>query len=162
MNAQTGEVAQRIDYDAWGNVTNDTNPGFQPFGYAGGIYDRDTGLTRFGARDYDPEIGRWLSKDPIGFRGGLNHYAYVNNDPVNLIDPTGLEFAFSFGHEGNSAMFSALQNSSFDGGKFADYVEDNRFDTGAALGTLGATLGIGTMPKTSNELRALGVPKKSN
>ena len=42
VNASTGEVAQRLDYDAWGNVTNDTNPGFQPFGYAGGIYDRDT------------------------------------------------------------------------------------------------------------------------
>lgn len=65
-------------------------PGFQPFGYAGGIYDRDTGLIRFGARDYDPEIGRWTTKDPIGFRGGLNHYAYVNNNPINFIDPLGL------------------------------------------------------------------------
>nr|WP_028672452.1 RHS repeat-associated core domain-containing protein [Saccharospirillum impatiens] len=89
VNASTGEVAQRMDYDAWGNVTNDTNPGFQPFGYAGGIYDRDTGLVRFGARDYDPEIGRWTTKDPIGFAGGLNHYGYVENDPVNLIDSEG-------------------------------------------------------------------------
>jgi RHS repeat-associated protein len=89
VNAQTGAVAQRMDYDAWGNVTNDTNPGFQPFGYAGGIYDRDTGLTRFGARDYDPEIGRWTTKDPIGFAGGLNHYAYASSDPINFIDPTG-------------------------------------------------------------------------
>jgi RHS repeat-associated protein len=90
VNAQNGAVAQRMDYDAWGKVTNDTNPGFQPFGYAGGIYDRDTGLVRFGARDYDPESGRWTTKDPIGFAGGLNHYAYVSNNPINLIDPTGL------------------------------------------------------------------------
>lgn len=91
VNASTGEVKQRMDYDAWGNVTNDTNPGFQPFGYAGGIYDRDTGLVRFGARDYEPEIGRWTTKDPIGFAGGLNHYAYVGNNPINFIDPEGLK-----------------------------------------------------------------------
>ena len=90
MVDSAGTVVQRMDYDVWGNVTNDTNPGFQPFGFAGGIYDRDTGLTRFGARDYDPETGRWTAKDPIGLAGGLNLYGYVTNDPVNFIDPEGL------------------------------------------------------------------------
>jgi len=72
---------QRMDYDDWGNVTSDTNPGFQPFGFAGGIYDRDTNLTRFGARDYDPETGRWTAKDPIKFDGGdSNLYGYVLSD----------------------------------------------------------------------------------
>ncbi len=91
VNSQTGEVKQEIDYDAWGNVLSDTNPGFQPFGFAGGLYDKDTGLVRFGARDYDPQIGRWTAKDPIGFEGGdSNVYGYVNNDPINYFDPTGL------------------------------------------------------------------------
>jgi len=49
VNAATGAVAQRIDYDSFGNVISDTNAGFQPFGFAGGIYDAGTGLTRFGA-----------------------------------------------------------------------------------------------------------------
>ncbi|MGH8490627.1 MAG: RHS repeat-associated core domain-containing protein [Gammaproteobacteria bacterium] len=79
-----------MDYDEWGRVTLDTNPGFHPFGFAGGLYDRDTGLVRFGARDYDPETGRWTAKDPIRFAGGdTNLYGYVLNDPVNAIDPSG-------------------------------------------------------------------------
>ncbi len=81
-----------MDYDEFGNVINDTNPGFQPFGFAGGLYDQDTKLVRFGARDYDPTVGRWTAKDPISFAGGdTNLYGYVLNDPVNIVDPAGLE-----------------------------------------------------------------------
>jgi RHS repeat-associated protein len=46
----------------------DTKRGYQPFGYAGGLYDPVTTLVTFGARDYDAEAGRWPAKDPIGFR----------------------------------------------------------------------------------------------
>jgi YD repeat-containing protein len=51
VDATSGAIAQRIDYDEFGRVTQDTNPGFQPFGYAGGLYDPDTQLVHFGARD---------------------------------------------------------------------------------------------------------------
>lgn len=96
VNAASGTVAQRMDYDAWGKVILDTNPGFQPFGFAGGLYDRDTGLVRFGARDYNPATGRWTTKDPILFNGGdTNLYGYVVADPVGNIDPSGL-WSFSF------------------------------------------------------------------
>lgn len=94
VNAATGAVAQRMDHDEWGVVTDDyVAPGFTrvPFGFAGGLYDADTGLVRFGARDYDPQTGRWTAKDPIGFAGGdTNLYAYVGNEPVNRADPVGL------------------------------------------------------------------------
>jgi len=51
---------------------------------------KDTGLIRFGYRDYDPETGRWTARDPIGFEGGdSNLYGYVLGDPINLVDPTG-------------------------------------------------------------------------
>ncbi|PIE46543.1 MAG: hypothetical protein CSA42_07965 [Gammaproteobacteria bacterium] len=83
-------IEQEIEYDVWGNVLSDSNPNFQPFYFAGGIYDTDTKLTRFGARDYDAETGRWTAKDPIGFAGGLTSlYDYVGGDPVNFVDLTG-------------------------------------------------------------------------
>lgn len=91
VNVKDGAVAQRIDYDPFGQILLDTNPGFQPFGFAAGIHDRDTGLLHFGAREYDPGTGRWTTPDPAGFGGGdTNLYAYVFNDPVNLADPFGL------------------------------------------------------------------------
>jgi len=88
-----GNVVKRIDYDSFGNIIDDSNPGFSiPFGFAGGLHDRDTGLVRFGFRDYDPDIGRWTEKDPIFFDGGdTDLYGYVLNNPINAIDPLGLE-----------------------------------------------------------------------
>jgi RHS repeat-associated protein len=91
INTATGVIAQRMDYDAFGVVTIDTAPGFQPFGFAGGLYDRDSGLTRFGVRDYDALAGRWVARDPVGLSAGTtNLYSYGFNDPVNLIDPNGM------------------------------------------------------------------------
>jgi RHS repeat-associated protein len=91
VNAASGAVVQRIDYDEFGVVTSDTNPGFQPFGFGGGIYDRDTRFVHFGARDYDAETGRWTVKDPLGFKAGdTNQYAYAQGNPVTFTDPTGL------------------------------------------------------------------------
>ncbi len=92
VDAATGNIVQRLDYDEFGNVLTDTNPGFQPFGFAGGLYDRDTNLVRFGARDYDAATGRWSAKDPILFDGNdSNLYGYVLDDPINRFDPFGLK-----------------------------------------------------------------------
>lgn len=90
INSATGAVVQRIDYDEWGHVLQDTNAGWMPFGFAGGLLDVDTGLIRFGTRDYSPEIGRWTSKDAVRFNGGdANLYLYVGGDPVNNVDSGG-------------------------------------------------------------------------
>jgi RHS repeat-associated protein len=94
VRVSDGAVVQRMRYDAYGRVLDDVIDeawSALPFGYAGGLYDRDTGLVRFGARDYDAEIGRWTAKDPIGFSGGdSNVYVYVGNDPQERHDPSGL------------------------------------------------------------------------
>ncbi len=95
ISGTTPTVRQRADYDAWGVVTGewvDTTGGYErvPFGFAAGLLDTDTGLVRFGARDYEPAAGRWTGKDPNLFAGGLNLYAYADDDSVNEVDPSGL------------------------------------------------------------------------
>jgi RHS repeat-associated protein len=110
VDPTTGQVLQQLDYDVWGNVLRDTAPGLQPFGLAGGLWDGDTRLVRFGARDYDAEIGRWTGKDPILFGGGqANLYAYVGSDPVNRIDPTGEVWWILGGAAAGAAVNLGLQ-----------------------------------------------------
>jgi len=94
VSDNAGNIVKQVDYDSYGNVLSDSDTNFSvPFGFAGGLYDQDTGLTRFGYRDYDAFSGRWTAKDPIGFDGGdLNLYGYVLGDPVNFVDPSGLTF----------------------------------------------------------------------
>ncbi len=92
VHSTTGAIASSISYDEFGKIISSTALNFQPFGFAGGLRDDATGFVRFGARDYDPETGHWASKDPILFGAGdTNLYGYVMNDPINLIDPSGLK-----------------------------------------------------------------------
>lgn len=91
IDSHTGSVVEQMAYDPWGKVTKDTAPGFLPIGFAGGLLDPDTGFLHFGARDYDPQSGRWMAADPIRFAGGqANLCSYVNDDPINARDPSGL------------------------------------------------------------------------
>jgi RHS repeat-associated protein len=95
VNASDSEdVLLKARYGAFGEQTVlGGSADAVPFGFAGGLYDADTGLVRFGARDYDPVIGRWVSKDPILYDGdGPNLYVYVLNGPTSRIDLTGEGF----------------------------------------------------------------------
>jgi RHS repeat-associated protein len=122
VNAASGEVVYRLDVDEFGNVLRESGDlTLLPFGFAGGLYDRDTRLVRFGARDYDAFTGRWTARDPILFGGGqTNLYAYVDNDPVNYVDPEGAslrrvlivgEQLFEAGLVGLRKAFSAMRSA---------------------------------------------------
>jgi len=84
-----GDSPFTASYSSFGEATG-TGLDWMPFGFAGGLHDAETGLVRLGARDYDPILGRWTSKDPVRFEGGYpNAYAYVGASPVDFVDPTG-------------------------------------------------------------------------
>ncbi len=77
-------------YDAFGNTLKQTGSRKRNH-YTFSTKEQDnSGLIYFGARYYEPRAGRWISKDPLGMVDGPNVYAYVNNNPVNLVDPWGL------------------------------------------------------------------------
>ncbi|KAA3656246.1 MAG: hypothetical protein DWQ04_31670, partial [Chloroflexi bacterium] len=135
INTATGTIAQRLDYDEFGRVLADTNPGFQPFGFAGGLYDPATGLVRFGARDYDAEVGRWTVKDPIGFAGGYNLYSYVHNDPINYVDLTGTInwWAIGAGVLTGLVFSPAIGISVYSGLAFAMAASDGISDAGRGI-----------------------------
>ncbi len=141
LNTSDGTIAQRIDYDTWGNVVSDTAPGFQPFGFAGGLYDNDTKLIRFGLRDYDAQSGRWTMKDPISFAGkSSNLYSYAQNDPVNFIDITGLRYCpptIDLPTSLNDAAIWSLQR-----GLWSEAPEEATTVGGAAITALGISLTV--------------------
>ena len=142
VNSETGEVVQRLDYDAWGNINYLQNQDeFTDIGFSGGLYDKDTGLVRFGVRDYDPQTGRWTSKDPILFASGTsNLYEYVLNDPVNKIDLNGLQAIQASLGIGASAGFFGVGHIGLNVGisfDVADPWNSKIFANAQASGTVG-------------------------
>lgn len=90
LTDDTGAVKTIYTYDPFGNVSVSGEPSDNPFQYTGREND-GTGLYYYRARYYSPELQRFISEDPIGLLGGdVNFYAYVENDPVNQVDPLGL------------------------------------------------------------------------
>ncbi len=91
----SGQVAAQRTYDAWGNRRTSSGSAPGNYQFTGAELDPTSGLYHMGARFYDSTVGRWLSEDPVQDKpfepASLNFYAYVFNNPVLYVDPSGLE-----------------------------------------------------------------------
>ncbi|NWK55087.1 RHS repeat-associated core domain-containing protein [Verrucomicrobiaceae bacterium N1E253] len=104
----TGTVQAHYEYDAFGNTLETSGVKANDFAHRFSTkpLDTETGLYYYGYRYYDPVTGRWPSRDPLGERGGLNVYGFVNNDGINITDRLGLEERVSAEYKGE-AYFTA-------------------------------------------------------
>jgi RHS repeat-associated protein len=90
LSSSSGTIAKTYTYDSFGKLVGSTGGLANPFQYTGRESDVETGLHFYRARYYDNAVGRFLSEDPIGFNGGNDFYAYVQNNPLIWTDPLGL------------------------------------------------------------------------
>jgi RHS repeat-associated protein len=145
-----GTLPATIAYSAFGEKLNSSGTSLPRYGYAGqhgyqsdglaqgapSVIDDDSfGLVHVGARWYDPAIGRFIQRDPIGITGGLNTYVYCENNPVSGTDPSG---AFSMGEVGISMAIGAVVGGII-GGMSGGVV-------GAISGTIGGAVGGAAFP----------------
>ncbi len=101
----SGAVAYHYAFDPYGTAGLTQNSGGNgvpqnPYVYAGGLQDRDTGLIRYGARWYNPATGTWTQRDTLDApldTANANRYAYAGDDPINSIDPTGQDIGGCIG-----------------------------------------------------------------
>jgi RHS repeat-associated protein len=101
-----GQVEARYAYDPFGRRTPLVENVSTAFGFAGAFTHQPSGLSLTLLRPYDSGLGRWLARDPVGEAGGLNLYGYVENDPLNLMDPFG-DCGRPWGNLWNAARDSA-------------------------------------------------------
>ena len=109
MTDSSGNMVNKYAYDQFGNLLNVVETVPNPFTFVGryGVMDDDNGLYYMRARYYDPEVGRFINKDPIRYLGGdPNLYCYVGNNSINRVDPGGLIIAQAIGF-GVGAAFGA-------------------------------------------------------
>jgi RHS repeat-associated protein len=91
VDSEDHSLAVVYEYDLFGNLLGargdfaDENP----FRFSTKHHDDESGLVYYGYRFYDPALGRWLNRDPIGELGGLNLYEYAGNEPVAHLDAFG-------------------------------------------------------------------------
>ncbi|MBL1259455.1 MAG: hypothetical protein COB33_002855, partial [Thiotrichaceae bacterium] len=96
LSDHNGATAQQRAYTPFGLDLSSSGESTNSLAYTGREQDNESGLYYYRARYYDPEVGRFISEDPLGFEAGINFYAYVNNNPVNFNDPMGLEISATY------------------------------------------------------------------
>jgi RHS repeat-associated protein len=90
LSNSSAALANTYTYDSYGQLTGSSGTVVNPYRYTGRESDPETGIYYYRARYYSAGIGRFLNEDPVRFHGGIDFYAYVENDPIGLTDPFGL------------------------------------------------------------------------
>jgi len=137
-NASGAQIGSANTYDEYG-VPAATNSG--RFQYTGQMWIGEAGLYHYKARAYVPTIGRFAQSDPILYAGGMNIYGYVGNDPVNFVDPLGLQDEGTITVTGNPCPQGWTCRDAADGG----------FRTDALGGTRGANNARSEAIRENNE-----------
>jgi len=111
LTDSNGVVTESASYDSFGRtISSNLTTRYQ---YTGREYDEYTGLMFYRARFYDPQSGRFISEDPIGFKGGVNWYGYVKNNPIIFRDPSGRSAAgaivIGYGIWTGACVYAAIQ-----------------------------------------------------
>ncbi len=163
MADASGVVVESYEYDAYGNTTlldasgNELSESVigNRYLFQGREYDSATGLYYFRARWYDSETGRWLSKDPIGIRGGLNQYVFCGSNPVMFVDPSGLIGRAAHARQVSEARRAISTDAS---AQRAAGTGARGFNAvGAGVGAAGTLSGVGTIPSVALGLGMYGV-----
>ena len=153
-----GKIITETKYDTAGTVVPDSHAEAvdELFAYTGRQLDKDTGLQNNLNRWYDPLVGRWLNEDPSGFNAGdMNLYRYVGNNPVNNIDPSGLDWSgFSsslpgFQDYGSSIMFGSTFQSPISGSVPRVDPPGSGYSSVGNLGGVQFALAMGANPASS-------------
>ncbi len=102
LTNSSGGITTQYGFDPFGNTTTSGAASTSAFQYTGRENDGN-GLYYYRARYYNPQFGRFISEDPIGFGGGTNFYAYAEDDPIDWLDPFGLDITIRWlaGQDGN-------------------------------------------------------------
>jgi RHS repeat-associated protein len=142
-------------------------PDIDEYGYAGRVYDNESGLYYNRARMYDPEIGRFTTKDPLGMIDGPNMYTYVRNNPTNYVDPTGQFLVVVWGlvklaafvkdaydcekscGSNQACQAKCMGNSLLEPIPFVDIIPNFIMSSGGGSGggSSGGSIGSGNLPK---------------
>lgn len=122
-----GNLVQRVSYDLWGNPSFATGAATSPFAFTGHFRHAGSGLHLAPYRAYTATTGRWISRDPIGEKGGINLYAYVGNQTTQLTDPSGLDPILS-GIDKAKKVYDAVKGAIDYGGAAFVTPEDQQRD----------------------------------
>jgi RHS repeat-associated protein len=139
LTNSSGLILERIQYDPFGGSSGSA---LTHYLYAGREFDSATGLLYFRARYYSPQLGRFISEDPLGFNGGdTNVYAYVGDDPLSLSDPLGLQSA---GTTTAGATTTTTGWTAADEAAYQAYVQELEAEAAAGTATAAVAASEGT------------------